>query len=196
MSRHRQPLRYSPRVTLEDQLAALAELGITLDPGITIDDLLYSFDRHAYEMIPFRRLLYILGAEVERAPRGRAFCSRAWNFDTECITGDGSYVRIARQLCRVAGRPNALGELRDKVSAHEAWIKYSVDGASRHWPIELTDDWADMLVVSYLMNDLERDGMKFRARDNGQAMVLYYLDDAQTRRLRQLSGQEITTVVP
>ncbi|WP_279239794.1 hypothetical protein [Scytonema sp. UIC 10036] len=36
-------------MTLEQQLEKLAELGLTLNEGVTIDDLLYSFDREDYE---------------------------------------------------------------------------------------------------------------------------------------------------
>jgi hypothetical protein len=67
---------------LEDQLAQLATIGLALNPGITVDDVLYSFDRKEYEKRPFDLVLFIFGAEVEREPWGRPFCSRVWNFDT------------------------------------------------------------------------------------------------------------------
>ncbi len=38
---------------LEQQLAKLAEFGLALDPGITIDDLNHSFKREDYEQEPF-----------------------------------------------------------------------------------------------------------------------------------------------
>ena len=181
---------------LEDQLATLAESGITLDPGITIDDITYSFPREDYERKPFDLLLFTLGVEVEREPWGRPFCSRVWNFDTECITGKNSYTKIAQRLCQVAGRPDAFANVSDHVDlgAGDAWIEYTVDGKQRHWSIEVNDDWADMMVVAYMMNDLERDGRKFRARDNGQAMVLYYLDDAAFARINKLAPKPLTTV--
>jgi hypothetical protein len=181
---------------LEDQLKTLAELGIALDPNITVDDLTYSFPREEYEAKPFGLLLYIMGAEVEREPWGRPFCSRVWNFDTECVNGTGAYVNIAKSLCRVAGQPDGLANMSDHVDLDggEAWIEYIVRGKERHWPIEVNDDWADMMVVAYMMSDLERDGFKFRARDNGQAMVLYYLDDAGFARINELAPQRLTTV--
>ena len=113
-------------------LATLADLGLALEPGVTIDDLLYSFDREAYEKRPFDLVLFTLGVEVEREPWGRPFCRRVWNFDTECITGDGAYVSIAKRLCEVAGRPDAFSDLQDHVdiNASEAWIAYTVDGSS------------------------------------------------------------------
>ena len=181
---------------LEDQLATLADMGITLDTGVTVDDLLWSFDRNQYEAKPFGTLLYMLGAEVEREPWGRPFCSRVWNFDTECIYGNGSYVKIAKNLCRVAGRPDAFANVSDDLDGDDPHVAYTVDGKARHWSVEVQDDWADTMVVAYMMADLERDGKMFRARDNGQAMVLYYLDDAATKKLSELAGEKLTTVTP
>src|SRR5688572_17241880 len=100
---------------LEHQVAALAELGLRLEAGLGIPELLHSFDRAKYEARPFELLLFMLGAEVEAEPWGRRFCNRVWNFDTECIVGTGAYVAIAKQLARVAGRPDALTGLRDHV---------------------------------------------------------------------------------
>jgi hypothetical protein len=75
-----------------------------------------------------------------------------------------------------------------------AWIEYTVDGKQRRWDIEVNDDWADTMIVAYLMGDLERDGHLFRAKDNGQAMVLFYLDDAAARRLSELAQEPLTNV--
>ncbi len=77
-------------MTLEDQIETLASLGITLNEGITIDDLLYSFDRVEYENEPYDLILFMLGIKVEREPWGRSFCSHAWNLDMECIAGNGT----------------------------------------------------------------------------------------------------------
>jgi hypothetical protein len=182
-------------VTLEQQLTTLAELGLVLDRGVTVGDLEHSFARDSYEARPFDLLLFMFGAEIEREPWGRRFSSSAWNFDTECITGRGSYVAIAEQLCALAGRPDAFVDLCDHVDreAEEAWVEYSIDGTHRHWNVEVDDDWADMMVVSAMMSDLERNGRKFRAKDNGQAMVLFYLDDDSARRLSELAGEALTT---
>jgi hypothetical protein len=182
---------------LEQQLSALRELGIALEPDVSIDDLLYSFDREAYEAKPFDALLFILGATVEREPWERPFCRRVWGFDTECIEQTGDYVAIAERLSELAGHPGALIDLRDHVDLDdgEAWIEYTIEGRRQRWDIEVDDDWADLMVVSYLMADLERDGWKFRKRDNGQAMVLYYLDEARFARLNQLAAEPLSTML-
>ncbi len=183
---------------LEDQLSALAELGLTLDPGITLDDVLYSFGRESYESRPFSLLFFILGSEVERAPWGRNFCSRVWNFDTECVEGSGAYVRIVRRLCEVAGASHRLGDVTDHVDlgSGEAWLKYTLDGQPRHWEVEVSDDWADGMVVSYVLDDIESDGRRFYSMDNGQAAIIAYLTDDQASRLNELSSEQIRPMLP
>jgi hypothetical protein len=184
-------------MTLEQQLAKLAELGLKLDDGVTIDDILYSFDRKDFEEQPFDLILFVLGIEVERAPWGRSVCSRVWNFDTECITSTGDYVRIVKRLCQVAGQPDRLEDVSDfvDIEAGEAWLKYKVDGTERNWSVEVNDDWADTLTVNYVMDDIERDGRRFYFKDNGQAMVLFYLDAGTAAQLNQLSNNALTPAV-
>jgi hypothetical protein len=55
-------------MNLEAQLTELAALGLALEPNVTIDDLLYSFDNAMYEERPFDLVLFMLGSEVEREP--------------------------------------------------------------------------------------------------------------------------------
>lgn len=183
---------------LETQLDLLARAGITLSPDATIDDLLYSFDRGAYESRPFHLLSFVLGVEVEREPWGRPFSRSAWNFDTECVHGPGAYVEIVRRLAALAGRSDALGAVTDHLDfdTGEAWLAFELDGRTQRWTVEVRDDWADTLVVSYVMAALERDGKRFYARDNGQAMVLYFLDAAAAGAVNAVAPDLLRPVVP
>ena len=185
-------------MTLEEQLNKLAACGITLNEGVTVDDVLYSFGREAYEEKPFDLVLFILGAEVEREPWGRPFCSRVWNFDTECIVGTGDYAKIVKRLCEVAGKPQLITDVSDFVDLDEgkAWLKYTIDGTLREWPVEVNNDWADTLTLSYVMYDIERDGFRFYSKDNGQAMILLYLDAATADEINKLSGNSLQPMIP
>ncbi|RUS93145.1 hypothetical protein DSM106972_097390 [Dulcicalothrix desertica PCC 7102] len=164
---------------LEQQLEKLAELGLTLNEGVTVDDLLYSLPREAYEEKPFGYLLSIFGASVEREPWGRAVCARVWNFDTECIYQTGDYVNIVKRLCLVANKPDLITDIEDYVNieSEEAWLKYKINGKQRNFTIEVDNDWADTLTISYIMDDIESDGFHFYYIDNGQAMILFYLNE-------------------
>jgi hypothetical protein len=180
-------------MTLEQQLEILADLGLKLDPGITMDDLLCSFSREDYEEKPFDLILFVLGGEADCEPWGRAVCSRVWNFDTECICSTGDYVRIVKRLCQVAGQQDRLTDISDFIdfeSGH-AWLKYKVDGTERSWPVEVCNDWVDTRTLSYVMEDIQRDGCRFYSKDNGQAMVLFYLDAHTAAELNRLSNNAL-----
>lgn len=182
---------------LEEQLVELSKLGLDLAEGISIDDVLYSFEREDYEDEPFDLILFVLGIEVERQPWGRPVCNRVWNFDTECIESPGDYVRIVRRLTEIADATTRITELSDFVDldAGQAWLKYKIDGAERHWDVEVNDDWADTLTVSYVMADIEGDGKRFFFKENDQAMVLFFLDQPTASELNELSGHALKPVL-
>lgn len=180
-------------MTLEQQLDALAELGLTLNDGVTVDDLLYSFDREAYEDEPFDLILFVLGIEVERRPWGRSVCSRAWSLDMECICETGDYVRIVKRLCEVAGQPNLITDIEDFVDLEsgKAWLKYVVDGQSRNYTVAVNNDWADADTIAKVMSDIERDGFRFYAKDNGQASIWFYLNPSTAQKINALTGNAL-----
>jgi hypothetical protein len=180
-------------MTLEQQIEALAQLGLPLNEGITIDDLLYSASRETYEQEPFDYLLFMFGSEVERAPWCRPICPYAWNLDTECISGTGDYVEIVKRLCQIAKMPDLITDLQDFVDLDrpQGWLKYRIDGQQRHYDIEIDSDWADPQVIGDVMRDIERDGNRFYAKDNGQASIWFYLDETTMQKLNQLSNNAL-----
>jgi xanthosine utilization system XapX-like protein len=181
---------------LETQLAKLAELGLVLNAGIEIKDLLYSLERSELEAEPFMPLIGLLGIEVERAPWGRRICDRVWNFDTECINATGDYVKIVQKLELLTGVPDYLTEIVDEVDEDTAWLEYTIESRRQHWSIELNDDWADMMALSYVMEDLQRDGKQFYSIDNGQAMILFYFDPETATKLSDFCNEDLEPVIP
>lgn len=159
---------------LEAQLAALDEIGLSLNVGLSIDDLLAMFDRTQYESPPdYLTLLFTFGAEIENAEGTETHCRNVWSFDTECIEDYGAYIEIAKHLCMLTGRADALQNIRDHVDIENemAWLEYSVDGVRRHWNAVANDDWVDTQVVARIMADLERDGSRFYLIDSGQSAM-------------------------
>ena len=73
------------------------------------------------------------------------------------------------------------------IEAGTLWLKYRVDGFERHWKVEVSDDWADSLTVSYVMDDIQRGDHRFFCKDNGQAMILFYLDAVSAAESNKLS---------
>ena len=182
-------------MTLEQQLETLAQLGLKLNEGVTVDDLLYSWGRDEYENEPFDTILFMLGSEVEREPWGRNVCDRAWNFDVECIEDTGSYITIVQNLCRVAGMPDLITDLEDFVDIEngKAWLKYTIDGEKRNYTIAVDNDWADPETVGAVMDEIERDGKRFYAKDNGQASIWFYLDKETADKLNHMTENALKT---
>ncbi len=183
---------------LEQQLQALEEFGFTLAPGVTIDDMLLVFDRKEYESKPFDVIFFTLGIELESEPWGRRYCRRIWNFDYECIYETGDYVRIVKELSAVAGKSDALRDVSDHVDLDggTGWLKYSVAEVEQVWDVEIDNDWADPMVIAYVMGDLESDGRRFHGLDNGQATIICYLSDEQAEKLNRLSKGRWKPMVP
>ena len=182
-------------VKLEQQLETLEQLGLPLNDGVTVDDLLCSWDREEYESQPYDTLLFMLGSEVERKPWGQNACDSAWNFDVECIEGTGAYVTIVKNFCRVAGVPDLMSNLEDFVDFENelAWLNYTIDGQKRHFDIPVDNDWADPETVSAVIRDIERNGKRFYAKDNGQASIWFYLDKETATKLNALTGGALKT---
>ncbi len=174
---------------LEVQIQKLADIGITLNEGVSVGDLLLSYSRDEYENTPFHLILFVYGMEIEEEPWGRFFCDRAWNFDVEAIEDHGSYVEIVNNFHRLTGKSKHLVGLRDRVSVAEgqAELQYTVEGNERRFEPLVDDDWADPQVIEAVMEDLRQPGHNFYPIDNGQASVWYYLTEDQALALNDLA---------
>jgi len=177
-------------MNLEDQIEKLASLGINLNKGITIDDLLLSWSREDYENKPFDLILFAYGSEVEVEPWGRYFCDQAWNFDLECIEDHGDYSAIVKNFHRITGESKKLTNLSDIVDleAEKASLTYTINGAKKELEIVVDDDWADPKTVKIIMDDLREDGFDYYGKDNGQATVWFYLTPENANMLNEMAG--------
>jgi hypothetical protein len=183
---------------LETQLEKLAELGLAINPDMTIEDILSIVERSAVERDPFRLLLFALGSASARTPWGRRICNRVWNLDPEAIEATGDYANIARQLCLLSGNPDWLTELVDyiDVETDEWWLEYTIGAQRRHYTVALDRDWVNMLMLSDVIEDIQRDGDLFYLLDNERVMILLYLDRLTAEKLGDLCGEDLEPVVP
>jgi hypothetical protein len=175
-------------MNLEQQLAELARLGLSLDAGITIEDLLVSRTRADYERIPFRHLLRVLGDETEGARRGRRICPRAWTFDTECIVDARDYVPIVKRLAEMAGASDRLRDVEVEVRGADASLRYVLDDEPRRVPIVIADDWADLQALCTIMAGLASGEERFFGELEGQGAYLFFLTQAGEARVNELAG--------
>jgi hypothetical protein len=185
-------------LNLETQLEKLAELGLVINPDMTIEDILSVVDRSALDRDPFKLLLFAFGAESTRAPLGRRICDRVWNLDPEGIEATGDYANIARQLCLLSGNPDWLTEIVDyiDVAADEWWLEYTIGDRRRHYPVALDRDWVDMSMLSFVMEDIQRDGYLFYLLEHEQVMILLYVDRSTAEKLGDLCDEDLEPIAP
>ena len=175
---------------LETQIEKLAELGLSLNRGITVDDFLISFPREEYEEDPFEAILFTYGIEVEEQPWGRFFCDRVWNFDAECICDEGDYTKIVEEFHRISGKRKSLIDLSDQIDleAGKATLQFTIDGNHREFKPRIDNDWVDPDVASAIMRDMRGEGFDFYGLDNGQSTVWFYMTSENAISLNLLAG--------
>ncbi|MBT8142907.1 MAG: hypothetical protein HKN88_10435 [Gammaproteobacteria bacterium] len=181
-------------IPLEQQLETLASLGVTFEPGITIEDLLYSFPREEYEKDPYDMVLSMLGSEVESEPWGRAFSSNVWNCDFERIYDHGDYVEIVEKLSTLAGMSDSVSELEDHIDFDKdnAWLKFKINGNEKHYKIKINNDWIDPDVMTALLADFENGENQFYEINLGQASLYFYFNPEQFEALKKLSKRKMS----
>lgn len=131
-------------MTIEEKLHVLAECGLKLKDQFTVPDLVASWGREALDEPGYNLTLVCLGMTQEEPP-WTPHCDNLWHFDTECIEGDGSYVRIAERMTEMAQGSLPLSEIQDHVDIEqgEAWLKFKCQGKPVHIDCKVEDDWVD-----------------------------------------------------
>jgi hypothetical protein len=99
---------------IEEKLAALAQCGLRLKDQFCVQDLVQSWGRKALDAADWNLALVCLGMTQEEPPWA-PHCDNLWHFDTECIDGDGSYVRIAKRIEEMAQGSLPLSDFQDHV---------------------------------------------------------------------------------
>ncbi|MBT9312668.1 hypothetical protein [Leptothoe kymatousa] len=109
-----------------------------------------------------------------------------------------NYTTIVNRLCEVANKPNLITDIDDFVDTRsgKARLKYKINGSDLNWDIEINNDWANTLMLSYTMDDIECDGCRFYFKENGQAIILFYLDEAAANEINKLSNNTLKPFIP
>jgi hypothetical protein len=158
---------------LSDQLRRLIELGVRLRPGVTEQDVLAAVhDPDSYP--PYLALLGALAAEMEidGQPDPGSLATNVGAFDTEIVDDSDSYERPVHFMAAVAGQSARLSDVVSVVDTdeEEGTVSYSVDGQPHTWDVEVNGDWADGMVLTYVLDDL--------VSGTGQDVAYFYLGQA------------------
>lgn len=174
-------------IQIKEKLQRLQEIGITLFPGITIDNIRNELNDDSYES-----LLIAMGGEVEQDDKWVSLSPDIWHFDAECIYDHGDYTQIATRLCNMAGGDLPLQDIKDfvDVDAKVAWISFVLDKKEYKWDLAVDDDWLDSKLFFMFAQLLkERDCQKsFVEMPLGQDLLITFCTPEQLRILNKLPG--------
>jgi hypothetical protein len=136
-------------VTIEEKLDALARCGLRLKDQFGVPDLVGSWGREALDKAGWNMALVCLGMTQEERP-WTPHCDNLWHFDTECIDGNGSYVRIAMRMADMAQGSLPISNITDHVDieAGTAWLRLECQGKQFYIDCEVQDDWVDPAIFA------------------------------------------------
>jgi hypothetical protein len=176
--------------TIEEKLAALAECGFRLKGQFGVSDLVESWGREALDKPGFDLALVCLGMTEEQPP-WTPHCDNLWHFDTECIEGSGSYVRIVERMAEMAQGSLPLSDIEDHVDMDggKGWLRFKCRGESIHIPCTVDSDWVDTSVFGNFVDLLAKCEpsklFTFYGLD-GQDCIIGCTTRQQYERLRQV----------
>ena len=175
---------------IEEKLDALSQCGLKLKDQFGVPDLAESWGRKALDQADWNLALVCLGMTQEKPP-WEPHCDNLWHFDTECIDGDGGYVRIAKRMEEMTQGSLLLSDLQDHVDIDQgaAWLRFKCGAKLVHIDCKVKDDWVDPNVFRHFVDLLaEYDPHKlFIYYDlGGQDFITGCVTRAQLTKLQEI----------
>lgn len=185
---------FSRKVSLQDQLARMAELGITRNEGTKEEDLFTFHDREELEAKPYKALAETMGIDIEREP-WTPISDRLWMCDFERIEDHGDYRSVVDRLERMTGSALSLTNVEDYVDLEEgvAWVQFDHAGRKVRWDFEVDDDWLDPKVLTDYAGLLARSNSPLRLFEEmsgvyGQVAFLAAFTPEHQKQFQRLTG--------
>ncbi|MCC7479845.1 hypothetical protein IT575_15505 [bacterium] len=199
-----------------EKLAALEQIGISLNEGITLE--MVSADSSygqldSDSMLTFLHSisgeLYVDSEDDEFEEPVSSTCRSLYSFDTECIDGnEGEYADKVRELAALAQGDLLLEDVKEKFE-YEGFrdygnsfdydkmlvtITFVYKGQPQELKFEQKDDWFDPRVMAMLDELLKSSGSArrfFGLPGDGQDALIGCLLPEQISKLAELAGVEI-----
>jgi len=180
-------LKRNKIISLHEQIVRLAELGIKLNSGISIDSLLDEFSQEQFEKDPYQLLLISMGGEIFKDDHFYVASDQIWHLDTECIEDHGDYISIIERLKKMTGID--INHIKDFVDVENetAWVSFEYNNKQIKWDLQINDDWLDPEIFDKF-NQLVRDVTSKRLviSSLGQDCLIAYLTPEQLREINKL----------
>lgn len=183
--------RKARRVSLDEQLATLAEFDIRPETG-ALDEVRRVVEGDVLETRPYEALLEELGYEFDAYEHPRA--RRVWMLDFECIEDHGDYARVLRRLETLTEGALGISEVTDHVEIDdgEVHLRFRTPLGEETWEPVVNDDWLDPAVLQQYAERLrERNagvGVYLGAKDYGQSSLLLSMKPRRVKEFTKRTG--------
>ncbi|MBA2936894.1 hypothetical protein HZF08_01085 [Paenibacillus sp. CGMCC 1.16610] len=179
-------------ISIEEQLANLSKIGITLKGNIEIIDIL-DFKISDYEERPYIHLIMCMGRERDSV---LDFISDVypsndvWCFDRECIEDHGDYVQVLKRIAIMVEPALSLTDIQDYVNIQEGkvWIAFKANSTNYRYSLSVQDDWLSpeiFLIFSELLAE-RGSSRRFFFADTGNEILVVLIERNQFHQLNKL----------
>ncbi|WP_419871441.1 hypothetical protein [Candidatus Pristimantibacillus sp. PTI5] len=179
------------RISIEEQLANLGKLGITLKKKIEIRDIL-DFKIRDYEERPYIHLLMSMGRERDSIePNSDLYPTNdVWCFDRECIEDHGDYVQGLKRIAVMVDPTISVTDIQEYVDieAGEVWIAFKANGTNYRYSLFAQDDWLSLEIFAIFSELLAASGSRkrFFFADTGNEILVVLIERDQFPQLNKL----------
>lgn len=179
------------RISIEEQLANLGRVGITLKENVEVRDIL-DFEIGDYEERPYIHLLMSMGREKESVGSNRdGYPSNdVWCFDRECIEDHGDYAHGLKRIADMLEPFISVTDIQDYVDieAGEVWIAFKANGKDYRYSLSVQDDWMSLEVFVIFAELLAESGssLRFFFTDTGNEILVVLMERNHFQQLNEL----------
>lgn len=184
------------KVSLDKQINVFKELGFTLNPGVSYDQVIELAGKNNLENEPYALLYYYYSIEIGDSP-WITTSNNCWHFDMEYIEDEEAYVSILQNLERISNGELFFKNKSDVVDwdNERASVSFEIKGDKYNWELEFDYDWADPNFFSMIVQLTEKYNTKGRFTyysDGGQDLIIGWATPNELNEIRDKTGLEIT----
>lgn len=178
------------KISLEEQMLQLEDIGITVKADISKDYFLEQFSREKYENTPFLFLLIEMGGEAYINNDFVRVSEDIWHFDMECIEDEDKYTELTYTLLSLTKNKIVIENLSSYVDQEnkKAGISFTIDNKEYDWELNYNFDWFDIDLIhrfSEVCEDLNLEE-RFIFLNLGQGCLVGFLTPNDLIKLNKL----------
>lgn len=173
-----------------DQLAILVAHGVRLRPDVDPAEVLALVAPYELTSQPYVAVLSRVAQQpgFDEVVEPGAAAVNVGAFDTEFVEDPDAYESPIRFMAAVCGRSDRIADITSSidVEAEEGTVSYRIDGRLQTWDVDVDGDWADRMVLSYVLDDLLDPGQDAVLFAAGQEFGFVLVAEEQRDPLQQL----------